>query len=149
MTNLMPRRNRSLFDAFMMDPFDTFFPAAPVSHSTQQQFMRTDIRQHDDGFELTIDLPGFNKEDVHAQLKDGVLSITAETNSENEEKDEKGTYIRKERFSGKCSRSYYIGDDIEEADIKARFENGTLKILVPKKQPVPEIESTKTIAIEG
>ncbi len=149
MTNLMPRRNKSLFDAFMMDPFDAFFPTAPITHSTQQQFMRTDIRQDDNGYELTIDLPGFTKENVHAELKDGVLSITAETSSQNEEKNEQGTYIRKERFSGKCSRSYYVGDDIEESDIKARFDNGTLKITVPKKQPVPEIEATTTINIEG
>ena len=144
------RRNRNFFNDLMTDPFDALFDAAtaPVQKMTPT-LMRTDIKETDAGFELTIDLPGFKKDDVQAELKDGYLTIAAQTQSETEDKDEKGTYVRKERFSGKCSRTFYVGDDIEEDDIKAKFEDGTLKIDVPKKQEQPKLEEKKTIAIEG
>ena len=147
MATLIPRRNNSLIDAFFSDPFDTFFEGPAASRPTQA-FMRTDIKEQDGGYELTIDLPGFNKENVKADLKEGVLTVTAETKSEADSSAEKGTFIRKERFSGKCSRSYYVGDDIEEADIKARFQDGTLQITVPKKQPKPQLEASTSIAID-
>ena len=147
------RRNRNLLSELMTDPFDAFFDAASAPMQSMQKMaptlMRTDIKETDDGYELTIDLPGFKKDDVQADLKDGYLSITAQTQSESEDKDEEGTYVRKERFSGKCSRTFYVGDDIEEDDIKARFEDGVLKIDVPKKQEQPKLEEKKTIAIEG
>ena len=111
--------------------------------------MRTDIKETDGGYELTIDLPGFKKDDVQAELKDGYLTSNAQTQGESEDKDEQGTYVRKERFSGKCSRTFYVGDDVEEDDIKAKFEDGVLKIAVPKKQEQPKLEEKKTIAIEG
>ncbi|WP_418240981.1 Hsp20/alpha crystallin family protein, partial [Ellagibacter isourolithinifaciens] len=121
------------------------FTPAPKSSST---LMRTDIKEHDDGFEMTIDLPGFKKEDVQAELKDGYLTVNAETKTETSEGDEKkGTWVRKERFEGKCSRTFYVGEDVKEEDIKARFENGTLVIDVPKPQPQPKLEEKKTIAI--
>lgn len=147
MATLIPRRNNSLLDAFLSDPFDAFFDAAPVQRPAQQ-FMRTDIKEHEGGYELTIDLPGFKKENVDASLKDGVLTVTAETKSESENTEENGTFVRKERFDGKCTRSYYVGDEIEESDIKARFEDGTLKISIPKKQPKPQIEGSTSIAID-
>ena len=149
MSMLVPRSNRFLND-LMTDPFDNFFGtmAAP-SVKTTPNLMRTDIRETETGFELTIDLPGFKKDDVQAELKDGYLTITAQTQSESEDKDEEGTYVRKERFSGKCSRTFYVGDDIEEDDIKAKFEDGVLKIAVPKKQEQPKLEEKKTISIEG
>ena len=84
-----------------------------------------------------------------AELKDGYLTINAQTQGESEDKDEQGTYVRKERFSGKCSRTFYVGDDVEEDDIKAKFEDGVLKIAVPKKQEQPKLEEKKTISIEG
>ena len=147
------RRNRNLLSELMTDPFDAFFNAASAPMQAMQKMsptlMRTDIKETDAGFELTIDLPGFKKDDVQAELKDGYLTITAQTQSESEDKDEEGTYVRKERFSGKCSRTFYVGDDIEEDDIKARFEDGVLKIDVPKKQEQPKLEEKKTIAIEG
>lgn len=148
MATLIPRRNTSLLDSFFGDPFDAFFDVAPAAPRPAQQFMRTDIKEHDGGYELTIDLPGFKKENVAASLKEGVLTVTAETKSESEDTDSKGTFVRKERFSGKCTRSYYVGDEIEEGDIKARFEDGTLKIDIPKKQPKPQLESTTSIAID-
>ena len=147
------RRNRNLLSELMTDPFDAFFNAASAPMQAMQKMsptlMRTDIKETDGGYELTIDLPGFKKDDVQAELKDGYLTINAQTQSESEDKDEEGTYVRKERFSGKCSRTFYVGDDIEEDDIKARFEDGVLKIDVPKKQEQPKLEEKKTIAIEG
>mgnify|MGYP002798510320 FL=1 len=154
MAMLMPmRRNRNLLSELMSDPFDAFFDAATAPVQAMQKMspslMRTDIKETDAGFELTIDLPGFKKDDVQAELKDGYLTIAAQTQSESEDKDEKGTYVRKERFSGKCSRTFYVGDDIEEDDIRAKFEDGVLKIAVPKKQEQPKLEEKKTISIEG
>lgn len=150
MTMLMPaKKSYNPFNALMSDPFDLFFntpfPSAP---KTPNALMRTDVKEHEDGFELTIDLPGFKKENVQADLKDGYLTVTAETKSESEDGDKKGTWVRKERFSGQCSRTFYVGEDIEESDIKARFENGTLVIDVPKKQPQPKLEEKRTIAID-
>ena len=146
MAYLTPRKHNALFPGFLGDPFDAFFPT-PGPAQTSNTLMRTDIKQHDGGFELTIDLPGFKKENVTAEIKDGVLTISAQTATETEDESPKGTWVRKERFSGKCSRSFYIGDDIEEADISAKFDNGTLKVSIPKKQPQPELEETRTISI--
>ena len=147
------RRNRNLLSELMTDPFDAFFNAASAPMQAMQKMsptlMRTDIKETDGGYELTIDLPGFKKDDVQAELKDGYLTINAQTQGESEDKDEEGTYVRKERFSGKCSRTFYVGDDVEEDDIKAKFEDGVLKIAVPKKQEQPKLEEKKTIAIEG
>ena len=144
------RRNRNLLSTLMTDPFDTFFDAASAPmQKMAPTLMRTDIKETDEGYEMTIDLPGFKKDDVQAELKDGYLSITAQTQREAEEKDEKGTFVRKERFSGKCSRTFFVGEDIEDDDIKAKFEDGVLKIDVPKKQEQPKLEEKKTIAIEG
>jgi HSP20 family molecular chaperone IbpA len=111
--------------------------------------MRTDVKEDSKGFELDIDLPGFKKEDVKAQLKDGYLTISAENSQTNDEKDSDGKYIRRERFFGTCSRSFYVGDDITEEDIKAKFENGILKVSVPKKEAQPVEEKNKFISIEG
>lgn len=144
------RRNRNLLSELMTDPFDAFFNAASAPmQKMSPTLMRTDIKETDGGYELTIDLPGFKKDDVQAELKDGYLTINAQTQGESEDKDEQGTYVRKERFSGKCSRTFYVGDDIEEDDIKAKFEDGVLKIAVPKKQEQPKLEEKKTISIEG
>ena len=147
------RRHRNLLSELMTDPFDAFFNAASAPMQAMQKMsptlMRTDIKETDGGYELTIDLPGFKKDDVQAELKDGYLTINAQTQGESEDKDEQGTYVRKERFSGKCSRTFYVGDDVEEDDIKAKFEDGVLKIAVPKKQEQPKLEEKKTIAIEG
>ena len=154
MSMMVPmRRNRNFLSDLMTDPFDAFFNAASAPMQAMQKMsptlMRTDIKETDGGYELTIDLPGFKKDDVQAELKDGYLTINAQTQGESEDKDEQGTYVRKERFSGKCSRTFYVGDDVEEDDIKAKFEDGVLKIAVPKKQEQPKLEEKKTIAIEG
>ena len=143
---LVPRRRRSMFDDFMSDPFDSFFSNLPQPQATPT-LMRTDIKENEAGYEIVIDLPGFDKENVAAELKDGILKISAKTSHESEENT--GTYLRRERFTGQCSRQFYVGDDIEEADIKAKFDNGTLQISVPKKIEQPKLEEPRTIAIEG
>ncbi len=142
-----PNSTRSLLNTLMTDPFEAFFDTP--AHTATSSLMRTDIRETPEGFDLTVDLPGIKKEDVNAELKDGYLSISAHTQSEDETKDESGTWLRKERFSGTCSRSFYVGEDIVEEDIRARFEDGLLKISVPKKQAEPETTEKRVIAIEG
>jgi len=146
MTMIVPRRSRSLFDPFMNDPFDSFFGTMPASQATPN-LMRTDIKETEGGFEIVMDLPGFDKENVAAELKDGILKVSAKTTSDTEENT--GTYLRRERFTGQCSRQFYVGDDIEEGDIKAKFDNGTLQISVPKKVEQPKLEEPRTISIEG
>lgn len=145
MTMIVPRRHRSLFDPFMSDPFDAFFSNMPAPQATPN-LMRTDIKETEGGYEIVIDLPGFSKENVAAELKDGVLKVSAKTSGETEENT--GTYLRRERFTGQCSRQFYVGEDIEEADIKARFDNGTLQITVPKKIEQPKLEESRSISID-
>ena len=111
--------------------------------------MRTDVKENENGYELHIDLPGYKKEDVQAQLKEGYLTITAASKTNEDQKDEAGKFIRRERYYGSCSRSFYVGEDIEQEDIKAKFEDGILKISVPKKEAKPEVEENKFITIEG
>ena len=138
----------SLFDEF----FDEFArPARKVTGYSNQTpaIMRTDVKESETGYELDIDLPGFKKEDVQAQLKDGYLTITASTNKDQEQKDETSKYIRRERYYGTCSRSFYVGEDINQEDIKAKFEDGILKVAVPKKEAQPKVEENKFITIEG
>ena len=103
----------------------------------------------DGGYEVTMNLPGVKKEDVKAELKDGYLTISASSNNSRDEKDDNGRYIRRERYGGFCSRSFYVGDEVTEADIKAKFENGTLTMMIPKKEAKPAVENKKYIAIEG
>ena len=147
MTMLMPTR-RNFFNDLMADPFDAFFNTpftpAPKSSST---LMRTDIKEHDDGFEMTIDLPGFKKEDIKVALKDGNLTISASHHETQEEKDAKGNVVRQERYSGSCSRSFYVGDSMKESDIKANYANGELKLEMPNPEKKIQ-EEEKYIAIE-
>ena len=138
----------NLFDDF----FDDFARPARnvVRYNTPvTNIMKTDIREHDMGFELDIDLPGYRKEDVKAELKDGYLTISAQTRSDNDEKEENGKYIRRERYYGTCSRSFYVGEEVTQEDIRARFEDGILKVCVPKKEAKPAVEESRYIAIEG
>lgn len=136
--------------------FDNFFEdfARPARNAVRYNVsapsvMRTDIKESDTGYELHIDLPGYKKENVKAELKEGYLTISAESKQDNEQKDEEGKYIRRERYYGTCSRSFYVGEDVTQEDIKAKFEDGILKISVPKKEAKPVVEESKYIAIEG
>ena len=141
---------------FGEDLFDDFFdgfraPAKPgfASARPMNGLMKTDVKETEDGFELDIDLPGYGKEDVTAELKNGYLTINATKKTEDDEKDKKGRYIRRERFYGSCSRSFFVGKQVTEEDIKAKFENGILIVTGPKKEPKPQVEEKKYIQIEG
>ncbi len=115
-----------------------------------RNIMKTDIKELDGGYELEIDLPGFAKEDVTAELKDGYLTVSAAKGLDQDEKEKKtGKYIRRERFAGACQRSFYVGEDITEQDIKAEFKYGILKLFVPKKDAKPAVETKKYVTIEG
>ena len=98
---------------------------------------------------MTMNLPGIKKENVKAELKDGYLTISATSDSQKDEKDSDGVYIRRERYAGTCSRSFYVGEDVKQEDIKARFEDGTLKLHVPKNKKEVVVENPNYIAIEG
>ena len=125
--------------------FDDLFNT-PFFTRSEANMMKTDIKEHDGSYELTVDLPGVKKEDIKAELNDGYLTITAENNTSKDEKDENGKYICRERYSGSYSRSFYVGDAVTEEDIKAKFENGTLTLDIPKKEALPE-KQNKYIAI--
>jgi len=111
--------------------------------------MKTDVKETDNSYEVDIDLPGFKKDEIEAKLENGYLTISAAKGLDKEEKDEKdGKYIRKERYSGAMSRSFYVGDELKQEDIKAKYQDGILKLSVPKEEP-KKVETTKHIAIEG
>ena len=112
------------------------------------QIMKTDVKETDTGYEVDIDLPGFKKEDVKAELHDGYLTISAAKNVNQDEKKEDGKYIRKERFSGNMSRSFYVGENITQEDIHAKYEDGILRLTVPKKEE-KKVEQKNYINIEG
>ena len=139
----------NLFDDFFDDFYRPAVHKAPArAAAPATAVMKTDVKETPAGFELDIDLPGYKKEDVKAELKDGYMTITARSQKENSDKNEEGRYIRRERYWGSCSRSFYVGENITEEDIKARFEDGILKVTVPKKEAKPEVETKKYIAIE-
>ena len=112
------------------------------------QVMKTDVHEHDNGYEMDIDLPGFKKDEINISLENGYLSVSAVKGLDKEEKDKKGRLIRQERYSGTMQRSFYVGDALTEEDIKAKFEDGVLKLTVPKKD-MTKLPEKKTIAIEG
>ena len=113
-----------------------------------QNVMKTDIRETENAYELDIDLPGFKKDEINVQLERGQLTIQAAKSMNKEEKDKEGKYIRKERYAGAMSRSFYVGEAVEKNEIRARFEDGILTLSVPKKDS-KAVEESKYIAIEG
>ena len=134
---------------FRRNVFDDFFDFPTIPARNQQiSVMKTDVREHEDGYELDVDLPGIKKEDVKVKLDEGYLTITATSAQNNDEKDKKGNYIRRERFTGSYSRSFYVGDEVKETDIKAKFDNGVLQLSIPKIEAQPKVPETKYIAIE-
>ena len=138
----------NLFDDDWMDfPFDRDFWGR-TNNKTTKNLMKTDIREHDAGYELDIDLPGFKKDEIKAELENGYLTISATKGADNDEQDKKGKYIRRERYAWTMQRSFYVGDDVTQEDIKAKFENGILRLSIPKKD-AKAVETKKTIAIEG
>ena len=123
----------NLFDDFFGDPFG-MMPRGrdPLYGKHAKNLMRTDVRETEDTYELDVDLPGFKKDEVTLELKNGVLTIQAVKGLDKDETDKKGKYIRQERYAGACSRSFYVGEDVESDQISAKFESGILQISVPK-----------------
>lgn len=153
---LMP----SIFGEDMFDEFMRGFPFFDNSAESNvekklyghnaKNVMKTDIKELEGGYELEIDLPGFTKDEVTAELKDGYLTISAAKGLDKDEQEkETGKYIRRERYAGACQRSFYVGEDITEQDIKAEFKHGMLKLFVPKKEAKPALETKKYVTIEG
>lgn len=145
----------NLFDDFMDDfPFfddrDMRKLEKKLYGHHGKNIMKTDIKEDDAGYELEMDLPGFKKDEVKIALNNGYLTITAAKGFDQDEQEkETGKYIRKERFAGACERSFYVGDDLTDEDIKAKFKHGILKLTIPKKEAKAAIENKQYIAIEG
>ena len=140
---MIPRKNNyDLFDEMFGD--ELFFERG--FSKKEANLMKTDVKEKDGNYILEIDVPGYSKEDIKIELENGYLTVTAEKEENKDEEDKKSRYIHKERFYGKCSRSYYAGDNVKEEDIKATFKNGILKIEFPKEKK-EEIESKKYIQI--
>ena len=140
----------SLLDDWFDFPFENEFfgKKNPLYGKNAKNMMKTDIREHEAGYELDIDLPGFKKDEITVDLENGYLTISAAKGLDKDEEDKKGKYIRKERYAGTMQRSFYVGDAITHEDIKAKFENGILSLTIPKKD-AKAVETKKSIAIEG
>ena len=140
----------NLFDDWMHFPFedDFFGKKNPLYGKHAKNLMKTDVRETENSYELDIDLPGFKKDEVKLQLKDGYLTVNAAKGLDKDEKDKNGKYIRQERYAGAMSRSFYVGTDVQTDEIHAKFEDGILKLSVPKKDP-KAVEDKTYISIEG
>ena len=135
-----------MFDrAFDMDAM--FGGKNPLYGKHAKNLMKTDIRETDNTYELDVDLPGFQKDEVQVELEDGYLTISAQKGLDKDEKDDQGRYIRQERYAGSMSRSFYVGEGLEPKDIRAKFENGILQLSIPKSAP-KQLPKTTAIAIE-
>ena len=143
--------NNDLFDDMMS--FPTFGDFGDIDRKLYgkhaDRVMRTDVKEHEDHFEIDIDLPGFAKDEIELSLQNGYLIVGASKGLDKDEKNEAGKLIRQERYAGAMQRSYFVGKELTEEDIKARFENGVLNLCVPKKEPAKAIPEKKRIAIEG
>ena len=111
--------------------------------------MKTDVKELDNGFEVDIDLPGFKKDEIRLQLENGYLTVNAAKGLDKDEQDKKGRYVRRERYAGRMSRSFYVGDHVTEKDIHPKYENGILRFSVPKEEKKPIEEKKHYISIEG
>ena len=144
-----------LFDNFMKDfPFFDDNAKSNVEKKLYgrrgKNLMKTDIKETEGGYELEMDLPGFTKDEIKVSLENGYMTISAAKGLDKDEQDKKsGRYIRKERYAGSCERSFYVGEDITEEDIKGEFKHGILKLFVPKKEVKPAVEQKKYVSIEG
>ena len=139
----------SIFSENIFDDFfgsDFFGEHSPLYGKHGKNIMKTDIREKDDGYELAVDLPGFKKDEISLDLKDGYLSISAQKGLDKDEEDKKGRVLRQERYAGVCARSFYVGD-VKPEDVKAKYESGVLTVLIPKEEP-KKLTSGSKIAIE-
>lgn len=148
----------SIFEETLLDDFFDFPDFDKLEHQMNKKLyghhakdlMKTDIKDHEDSYEMLIDLPGFKKEEVTAELQDGYLTISAARGLDKDEQEkETGRYIRRERYAGACQRSFYVGTDVTQEEIKGEFKHGILKLVIPKKNPAVESKPNRYIAIEG
>ena len=139
----------NLFDDFFSDPFGMMVPQSrdPLYGKHGKNLMKTDVRETESSYELDIDLPGFKKDEIKVELDNGYLSISASKGLDKDEENKNGKYIRRERYAGAMNRTFYVGDNLTQQDIKAKFEDGILKISVPKKD-VQQVAQNNHIAIE-
>ena len=137
-------RTTSLFD----DMFDDMF-TSPFFANRSDMAMKTDITEKDGSYMLDMELPGCKKEDIHLELKDGYLNIQASRTENKDEKDNNGKYVHRERYTGQCSRSFYVGKELEHEDIHAKYDNGVLVVTLPKEAKKKVPEEKKFISIEG
>ena len=138
-----------LFDDFFNDPFGMMNVSegrSPLYGKHAKNLMKTDIREKEDGYELAVDLPGFKKDEISLDIKDGYLTIAAQKGLDKDEQDKKGRVLRQERYAGACSRSFYVGN-VKPEDVKAKYEDGVLSVIVPKED-VKKFASSTAIAIE-
>lgn len=137
---MIPRRKNEfdLLGEMFEDPFFT---------DHESKIMKTDIKEKKDEYLINIELPGYQKENIKMEIEDGYLTVHAEVNSDNEEKEE-GKFVRRERYVGSCSRSFYVGTEVKSEEIKASFKNGMLKIEIPKKEEDKKLPEKKYIQIE-
>ncbi len=139
---LMIPKRRNEFDLF-----NDFFGGDDFFTRRESAIMKTDIKEKKDSYVIEMDLPGYEKENINLELKDGYLNVSAKVEKE-EKDDENETFVHKERFYGHCARSFYVGEQITEEDIKAEFKNGTLRVLVPKKEEKKALPEAKKIEIQ-
>ena len=140
----------NLFDDWMDFPFEKEFFGRknPLYGKHARNIMKTDVRETESGYEVDVDLPGFKKEEIRVQLQDGYLVISASKGLDKDKKDKAGKYIRRERYAGSMTRSFYVGEEVTQDEIHAKFEEGILKLSIPKKES-KEVEQKDHIAIEG
>ena len=139
---MIPRRNNfSLWDEMFKDPF--------FSTEAETKLMKTDVRENENSYILNIDVPGYDKKNIKLSIEGGYLTVEASVDNSDEEKDSKGKYVRRERYYGHCTRSFYVGEDVKPEDIKASFKNGMLELTIPKKDSKEQINETKYIPIDG
>ena len=135
-----------LFDDFFNDPFGMMNASegrSPLYGKHAKNLMKTDIREKEDGYELAVDLPGFKKDEISVELRDGCLTISAAKGLDKDEKTSEGKYIRQERYTGACSRSFYVGTDLQPKDVSAKFTDGILELTFPKEAPKKEPDVTR------
>ena len=140
----------NLFDDMFDDAFSlmpSFGTRDPLYGKHAKNLMKTDVRETDTGYEIDVDLPGFKKDEVQVQVNNGYLTISAAKGLDKDEQDHKGRYIRRERYAGQCSRSFYVGSGIQPQDVRAKYEDGILRLSLPKGQAA-QLPQYNTVSIE-
>ena len=142
--------SENLFDEMFDDAFGlmpVFGGRSPLYGKHARNLMKTDVREVGDNYEMDVDLPGFKKDEVELELKDGYLTISAAKGLDKDEQDKKGRYIRQERYTGQCSRSFYVGEGLKAEDVHAKFEDGILRLTLPREAK-KELPASNAILIE-